>query len=193
MLRFMKAKGQEEIASFFAILMFAAVAAVIFGVLNFTSGNVEQLISSEFKDTDLQEALLTFLRTPDQDGKNMADVMVEMMNKEDAGKNSEDPLLIGFMESTRAYFDYDSKLAWMMAISDASRADEPYYMFSNRELYESRGGYFLPVFYRVGRVPDDLESVSVYIPNPYGNAKNIKVMLFRVPVYEESEFKRVKD
>lgn len=172
--------------------MFAAVASLIFGILNFTSGNVEQRISSEFGDTDLQEALLTFLRTPNQDGKNMADIIVEMMNKEDAGKNSEDPLLLAFMESTRAYFDYDSKLAWMMAISDASKADEPYYMFSNKALYESRWGYFLPVFYQVGKIPDDLESVGVYIPNPYGNAKNIKVMLFRVPVYEESEFKRVE-
>src|SRR5574341_1107604 len=89
MLRSMKAKGQEEIASFFAILMFAAVATLIFGILNFTSGNVEQLVISEFGDTDLSEALLVFLMTPNQSGQNMADVIADMVNRERTGYGPE--------------------------------------------------------------------------------------------------------
>ena len=69
MLQSMKAKGQEEIAAFFSVLIFAAVFLTIVIFLSFTSGSVKQEVASEFKDTDLQEALLVYMKSPTQDGR----------------------------------------------------------------------------------------------------------------------------
>ena len=184
-------RAQEEIASFFAILMFAAVAALIFGILNFTSGNVEQLIISEFGDTNLKEALLTFLKTPNQSEQNIADIIVEMMNKEDAGKNPDDPTLRYFINATFDYFEYDPNLAYVIAISDSEK-DEVYYLFDNKARFEEKNKYFPIYFRRIGHLPENMKGVETYIPNPSGKIKNIKVSLFKVELPEEIKFERVE-
>ena len=117
--------------------------------------------------------------------------MVEMMNREDAGKNPDDPLLRYFINATFDFFEYDPNLAYVIAISDSEK-EEVYYLFNNKERFDERNNYFPIYFRRVGHVPEDMESVSVYIPNPDGKIKNIKVSLFKVPLPEEIKFERVE-
>lgn len=192
MLRFSRArKGQEEIASFFAFLVFAAVAAIIFGVLSFNSGTIEQKISGEFGDTDLREALLTFLMTPNQSGQNMADIIAGMMNKPDAGKNPDDTLLRYFINATFDYFEYDPNLAYIIAIGDSEK-DEVYYLLDNKERFDEKNKYFPIYFHRIGHFPEDMNGVNIYIPNPEGTIKNIQVSLFKVELPEEIKFEKVE-
>lgn len=187
----MKAKGQEEIAAFFSVLIFAAVFLTIVIFLSFTSGSVKQEIVSEFKDTDLQESLMVYMKSPTQDGRVVSDVIVDLMNNE---KACVDPgeILPEFLANTRAYFDYDSKLAWVFSISGGN---ELCYQFDNKVLFESKdkSNYF-PIYWVEGAsgLPKDLEEHSVYIPNPYGEHKNIKVSLFRVQIYEQIKFEKVE-
>lgn len=191
MLQSMKAKGQEEIAAFFSVLIFAAVFLAIVIFLSLASGNVKQEIISDFEDTDFKEALLTFIMSPTEDGRNMADVIVEMMNKEDAGKNPDDPTLRYFINATFDYFEYDPDLAYIIAVSDAEK-DEAYYLFNNKERFEEKNKYFPIYFSRRGHLPEELEEVSFFIPNPYGKIATIKVSLVKIPIPKEIKFVKVE-
>ncbi len=190
MLQSMKAKGQEEIAAFFSVLIFAAVFLTIVIFLSFASGNVKQEIVSEFKDTDFKESLLTFLMSPTEDG-NIADVIVEMMNKKDAGENPDDPTLRYFINATFDYFEYNPDLAYIIAVSDA-KTNKFYYMFDNKERFDEKNKYFPTYWSRIGQLPKDLEEIYFFIPNPDGEIKNIKVSLVKVPIYEEIKFEKVE-
>ena len=184
-------KGQEEIAAFFSILVFAAVAMVIFGFLGYTAGEEKQEIVSEFKDTDLQEALLVYVMSPTKDGGIVSETILDLMNNDKACVEPGE-ILTDFIASTRAYFDYDSNLAWIMAISSEN---ELCYEFDNKELYLSKdkSNYF-PIAFVDGNtgLPINLEEHSVYIPNPYREKKNVKVSLYKLPVYKEIKFEKVE-
>ena len=188
----MKAKGQEEIAAFFSVLIFAAVFLTIAIFLSLASGNVKQEIASDFGDTNFKESLLTFLMSPTEDGRNIADVVVEMMNKEDAGKNPEDLTLRYFINATFDYFEYNPDLAYIIAVSDAE-TNNIYYMFDNKERFENGNKYFPIYWSRPGHLPEDLEEVSFFIPNSYGRMKNIKFSLVKVPIIESDiKFEKVE-
>lgn len=183
-------KGQEEIAAFFSLLIFVAVALIVIGLLSYTSGEKKQEIVSEFKDTDLKEALLVYMMSPTKDKRIVSDDILDLMNHENACVDPGE-ILTSFLANTRAYFDYDPNLAWIFAISGDNKLC---YVFDNKELYESKNeSNYFPIYWVEGSgLPVDLEEHSVYLPNPYGKVKNIKVSLYKLLTYEPIEFTEVE-
>jgi len=72
-----------------SILMFVAIAALVFGLLSFADSAKKQEIIDGLEDTSLDESLIVYLKMPTGDFSNVADEIVKSNNKGNFGDLNE--------------------------------------------------------------------------------------------------------
>ena len=165
----MKAKGQEEIAAVFSILIFAVVALVVFGFLSLTAEKDEQLILSDFDSLDTKETLLVYLMIPNDSYSNIADMIVNSVNNND------------FEEVDKFSLEnFEPNFPWAILIEQGDGEEAEWIStITSLEDYKNKNYEELERTAIWGGV-SSLSQYWFYIPNPYGKIKNVRVTLIKL-------------
>lgn len=160
-------KGQEEFVAIISILVFVGVTLIVFAFLGYFSSGTKQEIIGKFEDTEMQETLSVYLMTPKDSESNVADLIINSIKNKDFKELEDFSLKImepGFL--------------WIILVESGN--NEWIYTITPLEGYKNKDRE------GIGEILESrgllsFRSVQAYIPNPYGEIKNVKVSLIEIP------------